>query len=687
MAVESRPTENAPELEAMRRKLEDIKKLDDELSRAEALVDIAPSIPPELRSEALALALELLSSEDPNVRRAAVGALSGIKSPEAVIHLIQALKDENARVRKATEEVLEKILSTQEAPEPSRAPGEKKETPAEPSEKELQVEARALADLPSEEDYLGYKVYAEVIADFIRNAKTGKPITIAIMAPWGMGKTTLMRMIQGELTGSASRRGHGGFPTVWFNAWKYDREESLWAALVLEIINQLREQTGPRRWAPIWLSLFWKRLDKAGILVHFGKTLIPSLGLYSISLAVTWILTHLYLLPAALLSLVFNLGGVLALGGSAFWAFMQSVRTALPFNFRDYLREPDYKTRIGFLAEFEEDFARVVDAVTGNGRWPLVVFIDDLDRCAPPKPVEILGAINYLIDAKHCVFIIGMDEQAVARSIEARYEKLAGATEEEGGRSLGIHFVEKIVQIPFRIPPLQDDTLRGYVDKLLGGQEAAPEGRGKATEAKVSPRRDETALESKESAEVKQAAEFIQAERRAGEKDIDRAAEEVSKRLKLPPERVEEAKRLVTERFEDSPHVREAIGEAVGYLERSPRQVKRFINVFRLHAILSKRRGFIEDTKEDLQLLAMAVVMWMRWPLLAQALVKGREPFEKLRDAYERDLDEKAKLLEGYKVKDEKSLEKLIEVVKDKRDKFLDLLAMSEITRPLQPSG
>jgi hypothetical protein len=48
------------------------------------------------------------------------------------------------------------------------------------------------------------------------------------------------------------------------------------------------------------------------------------------------------------------------------------------------------------LAQFEEDFNRVIDCVTQEGKWPLVVFIDDLDRCAPMKSVEVVEAINIL---------------------------------------------------------------------------------------------------------------------------------------------------------------------------------------------------------------------------------------------------------------------------------------------------
>ena len=49
------------------------------------------------------------------------------------------------------------------------------------------------------DDALGYRAYAHAIARFITHEQTGKPLCISIHAPWGGGKTSLMRMIQDKL--------------------------------------------------------------------------------------------------------------------------------------------------------------------------------------------------------------------------------------------------------------------------------------------------------------------------------------------------------------------------------------------------------------------------------------------------------------------------------------------------------
>jgi len=48
-------------------------------------------------------------------------------------------------------------------------------------------------------DRLGHEPYASAIARFIRHRDTRSPLTIGIAAPWGVGKTSLMRMVQEDL--------------------------------------------------------------------------------------------------------------------------------------------------------------------------------------------------------------------------------------------------------------------------------------------------------------------------------------------------------------------------------------------------------------------------------------------------------------------------------------------------------
>ena len=71
-----------------------------------------------------------------------------------------------------------------------------------------------------------------------------------------------------------------------------------------------------------------------------------------------------------------------------------------------YIKNPDYAGKIGFIGQFQQDFIRVINAVTQDGKWPLIVFIDDLDRCTPTKSAEIIEAINLLLDSKYCIFVI-----------------------------------------------------------------------------------------------------------------------------------------------------------------------------------------------------------------------------------------------------------------------------------------
>src|SRR5262249_869620 len=66
---------------------------------------------------------------------------------------------------------------------------------------------------------------------------TKTPLTVGLFGAWGSGKTTLMRMIERELKETdESKR----FVFVQFDAWKYYKEDALWRALLLRVLNTLR---------------------------------------------------------------------------------------------------------------------------------------------------------------------------------------------------------------------------------------------------------------------------------------------------------------------------------------------------------------------------------------------------------------------------------------------------------------
>ena len=73
----------------------------------------------------------------------------------------------------------------------------------------------------------------------------------------------------------------------------------------------------------------------------------------------------------------------------------------------------------------------------------IVVFIDDLDRCAPDKILEVLESTKVFLDIKGFVYVLGLNSEVVVKAIEQKYEDMGIKGED---------YLEKIVQIPFRIP-------------------------------------------------------------------------------------------------------------------------------------------------------------------------------------------------------------------------------------------
>src|SRR6266496_427626 len=86
-------------------------------------------------------------------------------------------------------------------------------------------------DQPTETDALDFAPYVETLVDIIKKGST--PLTIGVFGTWGSGKTSLMRMVRKKLPKS--------YTVVWFDAWKYDKEETLWRTFLLAVLSALRE--------------------------------------------------------------------------------------------------------------------------------------------------------------------------------------------------------------------------------------------------------------------------------------------------------------------------------------------------------------------------------------------------------------------------------------------------------------
>ena len=99
---------------------------------------------------------------------------------------------------------------------------------------------------PGDPDALNFGPVARGLAQLLLNPNTQPPLTLAITAEWGRGKSSIMHLLREELRRS-------GFRPVWFNAWHHREEQNVLASL----LEQVRKQAWPSIWS---IAGFWCRV-------------------------------------------------------------------------------------------------------------------------------------------------------------------------------------------------------------------------------------------------------------------------------------------------------------------------------------------------------------------------------------------------------------------------------------------
>jgi len=111
----------------------------------------------------------------------------------------------------------------------------------------------------------------------------------------------------------------------------------------------------------------------------------------------------------------------------------------------------------------------------------------------------------------------------------------------------------------------------------------------------------------------KQAEGLLQAEQRAG-KSLAEARKLVAQNYPKLAADLENAQKAVQARsFEEIGEVQNAIQEMAAFLDYNPRRIKRFINLYRLQALIAQQRHLLETTL-SFNMLARWVLIQMRWP-------------------------------------------------------------------------
>ena len=113
------------------------------------------------------------------------------------------------------------------------------------------------------------------------------------------------------------------------------------------------------------------------------------------------------------------------------------------------------------IHDFRNEFKELLDEAKID---QFVVLIDDLDRCLPSTAIETLEAIRLFLFVPKTAFVIGADEAMIEYAVRQHFPDLPIAS---GPLPYARNYLEKLIQIPLRIPPLGTQETRCYVTLLL----------------------------------------------------------------------------------------------------------------------------------------------------------------------------------------------------------------------------
>lgn len=321
-------------------------------------------------------------------------------------------------------------------------------------------EVRLLSDTPldaDDQDTLGLGVLAEALAELVDSARTDTPLTIAISAPWGAGKTSTARLIETRLQRWSAQR-HGERVTVVckFNAWLHSDAPHLGAALAAAVARTVdhRRPWWRRALTPLPSSMLVPAARRRRLVVIAVGTLVVSAAAMFVG-PVRDVFTGSSSAGlsddavARLGPLVVAVAAVALLWRRLFSAAQAAAR---------FIEQPADEASHGSMATVREQLGGLIGEAIGDGR--LVIFIDDLERCRADRALEACEVATQLLAHRGVVIVLVADMTTIASSAGARYPSRTGGEADAGRR-----FLEKLIQIQITLPPPRERDL----ERLLAG--------------------------------------------------------------------------------------------------------------------------------------------------------------------------------------------------------------------------
>ena len=300
-----------------------------------------------------------------------------------------------------------------------------------------------LSDNETKIDMLNNKAIAITVAELIRECDD-RPISIGVHGDWGAGKSSILFMIEDELQSKADK--DSNIVCIRFNGWQHQGFEDSKIALMSAIVSELSKNEklvgkAKETFMKLWKSINWLSVAKvAGSAVFSLSTGLPPIGLLN--------------------NLMDGLKGTVT--------DKEKINAALD-SIGKYMTDSKVFEDVSLTKEFAE-FQRSFEELLEESKIKkLVVLIDDLDRCLPNVTIETLEAVRLFMFTKSTAFVIAADEAMIEYAVHKHFPDLPEKSDDNYDYSK--RYLEKLIQVPFKIPALGQVESEMYITLLLIGSQ------------------------------------------------------------------------------------------------------------------------------------------------------------------------------------------------------------------------
>ena len=295
------------------------------------------------------------------------------------------------------------------------------------------------ADNETKDDLLGYQVHADLLRDVVLDPSM-LPISIGVFGDWGSGKSSLMLLMQDSIktwkavtdeenkTKKEGQKKNTKVLQIMFNSWQFEDYEDTKLTLIETILSAVIQDIEDHR------DIFEKAdacLSKIKYL-KLGVVVLKNLARK--------------IIPKDIQDLLPN---------KEEWKEISKEDQEL------LLDEVKEANSSNFIKRFREDFTSIIK--DGNYR-SVIVYIDDLDRCSPDRIIQCLEAVKLFVNVDRTAFVIGADQRIIEHAIHEQYKTPLQQTTISSPYS---DYLEKLIQLPYKLPKLSYSEQETYVTLLL----------------------------------------------------------------------------------------------------------------------------------------------------------------------------------------------------------------------------